>query len=449
MAADRARVLLFAWLALVFVDLELFLVFDWGQGPARTALLALLALLLVACRRWAHRVATLATSSRGAARAARIVLFVGIVANVGPWLYFVVDVARTGTLHSDQGQTVEDGLQVLREDINPYGAATVTDSFAYGLAMEALAATPSCRATQAQANFRVGRADDTVVPRIAQGADCEELRLLFASLGFKYGPATLLFYLPFVAAFGPPGFLVSHLALVAACAALIYRRAVLDTGSWVWGALVLCPLLWPTPLAWNVLAMENVDIFPVVLATLAYLACTRGRYGLAALCIGVSAAAKFLPALLFLPLLARGPRRYWAVPFVVLVAAFAPFAAWDRTGLVNNVLYPFTRPPDSTALAFFLPPLVRTVVRGAAGIGVAALAVRAHRLAWDASSGLEYLLFAHLLLLAVGTAFHNNYLVWLLPLVSLYLLEQIRRAGAARAPSAADLVAAPLAVAAA
>jgi hypothetical protein len=426
---DRASALLFSWLALVWLTLELFLVLDWGRGPARAALLVVLGVLLWAGRRWAPRVASLAAPSGAVARAAAGLLAIGVLINIGPALFFLYHSHQAHTVKSDQARTVLDALQVFEHGANPYATTTVTDSVAYALAVEALNAQPACRANGAPIRFRVGPAEESVVPPIVPAAGCDALERLFTSLGFKYGPVTLFFYWPFVALFGAAGFLTSHLLLVLGLAALLYRWAIERTQSPFWSAVALLPLLWPTHLAWNVLAVEHLDVLPVFLVTLAWVCWDTRRFGAAAVCLGLSLAAKFLPAMLFLPLMATARRRLWLLPLVIAAACFAPFAAWDWTGLWHNLGYPFTRPPDSTALAFFLAPLAGALVRALALAATAGAAARAHLNGWSARASVEYLVLAHLAVFASGTTLHNNYLVWLLPLLSIFVVEEVSGAG--------------------
>jgi len=426
----RSSALLFLWLGLVWVTFELFLVLDWGHGQARVILLAVLATLLWVCRRWAPWFRSLRTPSRATSHAAVVLVVIGALANLGPWLYFVQQSLATHTVQSDQAETVMSALDVLEQGANPYGSDTVTDSVAYDLATEALAAEPTCRGPGGAVKFRVGRADDSTVPHIVRTAGCEDVQRMFSSLGFKYGPVMLAFYWPFIALFGTAGFLIAHLVLVIAFSVLLYRTARETTGSTFWASISLLPLLWPTVLAWNVLAKEHLDFLPICLVAVAWLCWSRGLFGAAGAFIGVSLAAKFLPALLFVPLLAKAPRRFWPVPVIVAAALFTPFAAWSWHGFWQNIGYPFTRPPDSTALVFFCTHAERIGVRVLAIAILGGLALRAHLRAWDRRSAVTYLVFAHIAVLASGTALHNNYLVWLLPLVSLYLTEEVGRTDA-------------------
>jgi hypothetical protein len=131
---------------------------------------------------------------------------------------------------------------------------------------------------------------------------------------------------------------------------------------------------------------------------------------------------KLLPALLYVPLLASAPRRTWLAAAGIGVLFFAPFAWWDWTGLWHNSGYPFFRAADSTALAFFLSRRMATALRVAGMLAALTLAVRAHRHAWAPRETIEYLLGAHLAALGTGTTLHNNYLLWLLPLLPLFVI---------------------------
>jgi hypothetical protein len=426
---DRSSALLFFWLALVWLTLELFLILDWGHGPARTTLLIALAALLWAGRRWAPRVASLASPSRAVTRVAALLLAIGIVLNLGRALFFLYRSHQTRTVKSDQARMVLDALQVFEQGVNPYATTTVIDSVAYALAVDLLNTQPACRAGGGAIRFRIGTADESVVPYVMPASECGALEKLFTSLGFKYGPVMLFFYWPSVALLGTAGFLASHLLLVVVCGVVLYRWAIAQTGSPFWSAVALLPFLWPTHLAWNVLAVEHLDFLPVFLVTLAWVCWDRNRFGAASACVGFSLAAKLLPALLFLPLLLRAPKRFWLAPLGIAAACFAPFAVWDWTGLWHNLGYPFSRPPDSTSLAFFLAPWQGSLVRMLALAATALFAARAYLRGWDARTSIEYLVCAHVAVLASGTTLHNNYLVWLMPVLSIFLVEEISVGG--------------------
>jgi hypothetical protein len=266
----------------------------------------------------------------------------------------------------------------------------------------------------------MGSASDGFLPTVASSQACDPIHKLFSSLGFKYGPVTLLFYWPFFLLLGPAGFIFSHVLLIIAAAALLWRWAFDKRSSIFWCATALVLFLWPTHLAWNALVNEHLDLPPVFLTLLGWRLADSRNYNGAAVCLGLSFAAKFLPAALFLPLLLPAPRRTWIYIAGVTLACFAPFAGWDFRGLSYNLGYPFTRLPDSTAAAFFLTQKAAAALRIAAILMMALLARRAHQAHWDGRETVEYLAGSILLVLATGATFHNNYLLWLLPVLSMF-----------------------------
>ena len=423
---DRACRLLYFWVLAAWLSFALFMIFDWNHGLIRLALVVGVGALLWLYRRWTTTFAAIVNPSARWMRLAVLLLVVGALANLAVGGWFLRESARTGRVRSDQAQTVIDALQLLRRGVNPYGADTVTDRIGHEAALELLDSLPGCRTSAAPVRFRVGRADEAVVPGIRATSECETAGRLFASLGFKYGPVTLLLYWPFTAVFGPAGFVIAHLGLLVALALLLAQWPRRDRWHPFWTCTALLLLVWPIPLAWNTLRFEHLDLPPVYLALVGWRCCDRRRFSAAAIWFGLGLGAKFLPVLLYIPRLAAASVRVWAIVPAVALACFAPFAVWDWTGLWHNAAYPFLRPPDSTAAVFFLDARAAVLLRLAALLAAGGLALRAHRAGWHPRASLEYLLAAHLAMLASGTTFHNNYLLWLLSIVPLFmLLEEI------------------------
>jgi hypothetical protein len=449
-SSARCRAFGFVWIGAVWLVLELFLLFDWDQGRIRFVLVGVLgALLWVFATRARERSTPRAASTHVAVGVpgglwAQRALWTGVLLSFAAGMVYLVRDHRSGTVQSDQAQTVIDALHVLRSGGNPYGAGTVTDRVAYGLATDAIAAKPGCRGSDETVQFRVGQTGDGVVPAIAPARECAEISRLFSSLGFKYGPATLLVYWPFVAAFGADGFIILHLVTFALCLALLYRWALGVAGSAGLpgpAATALLLFVWPTHLVINAFQQEHLDLPAVCLVVLAWVywwprggrgrADDRGRFVAAAICLGLSASMKLLPALLYVPILAKAPRRTlltgftaltWLAAASVVFLFFAPFAWWDWTGLWHNSAYPFFRDADSTAMAFYLSRRMATALRVAGVLAALTLAARAHLRAWAPREAIEYLLGAHLAVLGTGTTLHNNYLLWLLPLLPLFII---------------------------
>jgi len=142
--------------------------------------------------------------------------------------------------------------------------------------------------------------------------------------------------------------------------------------------------------------------------------------------LGLSAAAKLFPALLYFPLLLGVPKRAWWWTLGAMALAFGPFLAWDASGLWHNLfLFNFTRYGDSTALSYYLPGPAQKAVIALCATALLVAIVQNHRLGWSSAGQLAYLLIAHLGLFLSAKIFHNNYLVWLLPLYGLWLSDSL------------------------
>lgn len=391
-----------AWVALVCAVFSLFIVFDWGDGAVRAGLL----LALAALAWWRRRSPEPHTAPSAAwTRAALVAVAGALIVHLAVSAFWIARSVETGTVPSDQAQTVMAALDVARAGGNPWAADTFTDRVAYELAVEELRSKPACGAVPAAA----------VVPSIDPATECAHTGTLFTSLGFKYGPAMLAFYWPFIAAFGAAGIPISHLLLFLFTVAAIGSWARAQRGAAFWTALAIAPFVLTPHIATNVLAQGHLDMFPTLLCLLAVIAAERLQYAVAGCALGMSIAAKFLPGLLFVPLLLGGPWWSIALALAIPLACFAPFAMSDWTGLRHNLGYPFFRDPDSTALMFSLsgPPV--WIVRLAAIAVIAWLLLRAQRRHWARGETLEWIVGAQLAILATGSTLHNNYLVWLLP----------------------------------
>jgi hypothetical protein len=150
---------------------------------------------------------------------------------------------------------------------------------------------------------------------------------------------------------------------------------------------------------------------------------------MSALFIGLSLGTKLLPGLLFVPLLvSRSPGRARRVQVIaaVVTVAYLPFVVWDAGGLwANFVRFNFVRASDSTSIVDYLPTVVSkamlVVVLGA----LVWLYRQIGRRGWTTRRRLDFVLAAHLGVLATGPILHNNYLVWLLPVAALHLTHEV------------------------
>jgi hypothetical protein len=418
---------------LVVAYLELFRVLNWGAGIWRALLLVGLATgaLLLLARAPAGREPAVPKVLLAAAALALIV-------DLASGVRAVIHTIEVQEIEMDQGQNTFRALEYLRQGANPYGRTAMLDPVSHNELGQLLSKQPGCLAQPMSPESSAAltrywarvdaKATAAFLPVLRDTPSCQPFATLAASLGYKYGPALLAGYLPFVFTFGKPGIFVAHLTLLLLAVLLFSWFGRTRGASWavIAGALVL--LLAPSHLRHNILKLSAGDGGPTLAAAAGLMLLLRGRHGWAALFIGLSVACKSLPGLLYAPLLLACPRRTWALFLLPILAAYLPFLAWDTTGFVNNiVLYHEGRLADSTALAYFLGRswLVAVQVVGLAAM-VLALA-RARKRQWSASSLLSYLWIAHAAILLGAAVFHNNYLLWLLPLLALSFLFALAR----------------------
>jgi hypothetical protein len=420
-----------AWVSALVYLLDRFVAYDEGHGGARfIALVALAASALVVPRllrsRW--RVRSL-PSGIGWACA---MLFVG---------FFALSVGTTANSISvdrqaEMGQINYRAVKLLEQGVNPYGADTYLDFYRYGDVLRR-DATPRCISQapqEAQSNFdrfwRTIDADDMRnLPIIAQSAECAGTRKQFQMMGLKYGPALIASYVPFVTAFGQRGIYVSHLAILTALlvAMWLWTRRCLNLSA-LYATVPLLLVVVPTVLRYDVLHDSDCDLAPTALAVGAWMLLDGKRERAGGIVVALSIAAKTFPGLFVAPLLLGLSRRAWRYSAATLIVVLGPFAIWDAQGLARNlVLFNLVRETDTTALANLLPRWATSLLFPLFAITWAGLIVWARRRRWTRPASLVCVIGGHLTLFATAKVFHNNYLVWLLPFLGLWVALQLRQ----------------------
>jgi hypothetical protein len=236
--------------------------------------------------------------------------------------------------------------------------------------------------------------------------------------GYKYLPVTIAAYLPLGAPFGQRGIVLTNLLLQGATAWLIFRLALRMAGaSAAWLALLFYLSL---PLVPFQLFAKGATDLAAVLPLLAALLLLERRPGLAGLCLGLSFAAKPLPAALLLPCCLPGERPgrlAYATGIAAGLLPVLPFLIWSPVALLDNVvLFNLLRPADSTSWLSAVPPLAATLAHAALAllyVGVAAYAwLRPPTLLRRTGAAVVLMLAAIL----AAPAAHHNYQLWWLPL---------------------------------
>lgn len=258
--------------------------------------------------------------------------------------------------------------------------------------------------------------------------------------GYKYLPMTLAAYLPLGAPLGERGVVLANLLLHLATVWLLFRLGArlggAPTAGWIAALLYLSLPLAP----FQLFAKGVTDPAAIVPMLAALLLVERGAL-LSGFCLGLSLAAKPLPAALLLPCcLPAAPRQRvaYGIGIALGLLPILPFLLWSPAALVDNiVLFNLARPADSTSWLFAAPAFAAPLAHGLAGAFFLAVWVQAWRrppdLAVRAGLGLMLILASIL----AGPAAHHNYQLWWLPLAAALL-------GAALRPRLLPSPAAPL-----
>jgi uncharacterized membrane protein len=245
-------------------------------------------------------------------------------------------------------------------------------------------------------------------------------------MGLKYGPVLIASYFPFVAVFGERGIYVSHLVIMTALILAVWTWATRRVRlSALHATLPLLFIVVPTVLRYDVLHDSDCDLAPTALAVGAWMLLDDKRERTGGAVVALSIAAKMFPGLLVAPMLLGAGRRAWSYFAVTLAIVFGPFAIWDPRGFARNlVVFNLVRETDSTALAHYLPLGATSLLFPLFAVIWAGLIVWAHHRKWARPASLFCVIGSHLAFFATAKVFHNNYIVWLLPFLGLWVAIQ-------------------------
>jgi hypothetical protein len=441
LAPHRAYLFSMLWIGVSLFFVRLFTVHDWDEGPTRFLILLAIPPAAYVVRRLAKEREPERALDRAWAIAILPALLIGAV-----WLGTVATASiqaacREGSIPSDQGQSASRSIDLLlHHHGNPYGRTAILalvdalqalqdfESLGCGSAAEARAWVTDAWSTPGAALI------SPPYPDVPDDEPCASAGRLFEAMGFRYGPVLLASYAPFVASQWEAGILMSH-ALLAALGLAGLFAAARNLSASTFVALAACALVvLARPLRWEIFEQGHSDLLPTALAAAFWFLRQGGRPTLAAVALGLSMGAKTLPGLIWLPLLVREPRAL-LLACSVAAAGYAPFVIWDARGVWYNLTYVFlSRYTDSTSIVHYLSPVFRWLLSTAALGTCAFLGWRAVK-AGDLRAELDYLIVAHVAVLASASVFHNNYLVWLLPVLVLVLVEPFLMAPGRRAPA--------------
>lgn len=419
----------------VFVLIELFSFWDWDHGILRGLLIMLLGVLMYGLLQAGHRF-KISRLPAGITRALLTVIAIAaLCACLATACTSIRRTAAGGEILLDQGQISYRAIRLMERGLNPYGQKTFLDPIQYIAIHTQIMQSSACLISPVGdfypelmhywLTLDVRRAADKLLFAFKNTPACKRWVIYADSLGYKYGPVLLAGYWPFVKLWDKAGIYTAHLTILGLFAAGLlfigWRRYDRRAGLFL---LPVIMLLAPFPVRDNTLHLSASDLLPTAAAVLAALCFLEKRHIAGAILLALSIGAKPLPGLLYLPLMLGVGLRYWFLLAGAGLLIYAPVFAWDPQGAVNNlVLFNFLRSTDSTALLHYFPAAIQPLVPAVALIGICGLAWRAHRARWTPGVTFEYLIGAHLLLFTGGKIFHNNYLVWIMPLLGLALAE--------------------------
>ena len=411
---------------------QMFRYYDVGHQWVRTVLLIALGIVCAGFARYIKsRRMDISPSAKYTLIVYALLIAVSFIAVRG-FIRNVNNAGRNGYVISDQGQTVARSIILLREGIDPYGRNVVSEPTAYVYLYNLLKAMPSCEILQDGIaaplpprdywlNFPPQFDMGMLVPVISTNSSCAPLYKAAHSLGIKYGPAMLFVYAPFYFIFGVNGILICNAVFLAALCVVLWYGVWKITRSFFASGLSLLPVLLPSHPRWDVLDKGHTDIIPTLFLVLFLFSWIRGKTWRSALFLGLSLSAKAVPALLFVPFLFKKPKSILLFAAVAL-AVYGPFFIWDPVGIWNDLSFPFTYTSVPTSIASLLPPYIMTILR----LIAVAMALIVLKKAWGTGSEqrgyLNYMLIIVLAALMLGAQFDNNYITFLLPILSFYLI---------------------------
>jgi hypothetical protein len=423
-----SAIFLALWLGLLLTELQLFFVFDWNHGLARAALLCAVTVTVVVLHGMKDRLVLPAANSR-----LRCLVWALISAaatfHLGLGLNSARRTASTGDIPLDQGQNNYNAIQLLRSHSNPYSTSAMLDLVEFDNSVEQIRHHPECGSVSgfqaASIHDSWGRFEPVVLTNtlreIQSQIVCPEFRLRFESLGMKYGPVLIAGYVPFVLTFGKAGVFVAH-TVYFALLLLFVTQLMRRPGRFdFWGATVAFTiLLVPIHLRHNTLANSASDLLPTLVA-LSAVAIATAKPRCAAALLGMSVGAKMLPGAAFAPLAVIGGWRSMAWFVVASAATYLPFLIWEPRGIWNNiVLFNLIRDADSTSWRYYVPQAAQLPFLAMLLVVFCALWFWTLRRRSEGSDRWLGCVLSIIVVLLVGKAFHNNYLVWLIPTLAIY-----------------------------
>ncbi|HEX7477463.1 MAG TPA: glycosyltransferase family 87 protein [Polyangiales bacterium] len=427
--------------------------FSWGAGLYRFAMLCALALLVG----WlgVRRKKLVPVLTRGAGR---YLLAAGVAALFMMQVRsFVRDIAHGGICTTDMGKpSICAGEWLLHGD-NPW-AQCATVKLSKKARRHPTTTFEWCLREDRCVDRKAGHAYKTF-DHHGPGFDFMD--------GYKYGPMMMLAYLPAGHLLRERGIYLTNFVFWLGMIALLYATAVAahpklpSVGLRALGGLLFTVAI---PIG-DILPSATVywlgveahasppsryefvreltktcanDVIPVVLLLAAVLLCARKHSAWAGVLIGLSMAAKQLPApligLLLVFMDGVSWKRLLSAAVVTATLCYLPFFVWaPREMTANLLLFNMLRPTNSSSIRELLPAGLESLV-SLAQLAVVALCVLyfARKTERTLAALLPVAAVLIVLFIALNKVVHGNYLLWVQPFVALALAGAPYALGAER-----------------
>lgn len=401
---------------------QLFFPYDWDEGVLRGGLVCGIACVMLAARRLAAK-----REWREWPKPLVQLAMLGIMLLLA-WHFKEGLMSAHRQRHSEMGDIHVRGVALVWQGVTPWHFGTVLDEGSFK-GLVAAAEVVACRthsttpdAARFSSVWDSARSGEELFPERIAEPECARAHELLSLTGYKYGPVMLASYVPLVTLMGRGGEYVTHLfflmAIIAAVAVLLQKHAPE-------GLLMAClVLLGQSVLRRDTLLDSDCDLIPTALMMWALVAFQKTRPLAAGALVALTFASKVFPAVFLFPLLLR--REYWkAMVVFALVSAmtWGPAIALDGVGVWDNVFrFNIDRPSDSTALIHFVSPTLALVVRV---IALCLCAFAFWKLVIHAWQPVTFVAFSIGAFFLATKVFHNNYIVWWLPVVGVVLGEAL------------------------
>jgi hypothetical protein len=418
--------------------------FSWGAGPYRFASLALLFVFIA-----------LATLRRGYLSSlwdrGRLHW---LLAAACAWLVvlhahsFVEDIRRGGECWTDMGRPSMCAGEWLRRGLNPWAECAPP-----------LKAAERKETTREEASYvscvKFDRCIDYKGGRAYKGWKHHGPGFDFMD-GYKYGPVSALLYYPLTHELRERGVFAVNFAFWWLHAFLLWglaRAAFPSQRAAPWRALLgwMLPLVlplygwlptWkfkaigssyellppePTTFILELTRRCSNDIIPVSFGLAALLLAARRYWIAAGVLLGLSLAAKPLPALIWCLLLpgfvGRGARPLILSTVLTTVVCYLPFFAWaPREMIANLIAFSWLRPTNASSIRAYLPESLGGVIGALQLLSCAGLTIAFYRSGpRDLGRVLRTSALATIAFVAFNKVVHGNYLLWIQPLAALAL----------------------------